>query len=288
MHQKSFYTKLKWRPTCLILLLLSHILPEIAKSQRASERSEILLPEDPSSYSAPTQTKDQIDLNRLRNRRLQRENRNKPKISLAEKTNKKLINDGNLKRPYSFLFQVSLAATSIEVDPPRENYIGDLTSHFQVFWRPHEKDDITESSWWFGWRLAPFSGSGTYNDKPGRFGFLYFGPTVSYFGLPKAFTKPLEKSADHKDGILWTGNSLIWTMGISAQTRRAKLDRSLEPPEKDINTSEGAEFDSPGLHFEASYAWWMYKSFGYSVTGGVQLGEGKVFTWVGVNALALH
>ena len=254
----------------------------LAQSQPTKNSTIIDLPQTPNRPNNYQYSNDDFkkDLMELKRRRLKREKDANQPESPEKARNRKLSEESRKPRPYEFFLQLSLVSTKVNVTAPRKDYQSDLTSHIQALFRITEGKP-NELHWWWGFRIAPFAGSGIYEETPGRFGFIYSGPS---FGLGSINVS--EQDTEKNPYRLKTG--WLWTWGIAAQTRRAELDPSGEPPEKDINTSDGIEFDAPGVWTEFSIMTIHFGALAWNFVGGAQLGEGKTFMWFGVGAAGFY
>lgn len=233
------------------------------------------------------------DLEKLRNKRSKREGAKKSRNKwAAEKRKEELTKLANSRYDYKMMFQVSLLYPMISTKGPRNNYTTEITSHFSGYFRTAPKYHPNEFQSWAGFRLSPFSGTGTYEKTVGRYGYLYFGPMV---GVGK-ISRP-EGLFDSKAGTSEKRGSLkgfpvrdAWFLmaGIAALSRQGKTDPTDDFTSKDLDTTKAVKYDKPGLWVELTWAKIHYGMLGLQYNAGVLFGEGKTFYWFGVSMGGWH
>lgn len=226
----------------------------------------------------------------LENMKKRRQKRNKPKKSLFEwyerKKQESLKKESQKPRPYQFLTQINLVYPMIFVSPPRSSFTTEPSSHFSLFFRMFPGEAKEDLQFWWGFRLAAFSGTGYYKSTAGRYSYLYLGPM---FGIGKLNlnSNQSEKDIDNKkkngDNLKYIKKSGWFLMGgIAGQTRIAKTDPTDEFTDKDFDSIRWLELDGTGLWAEFTYSDIYFGALGLQYVAGLQLAEGKTFLWLGM------
>ncbi len=178
---------------------------------------------------------------------------------------------------HTLLMEISLMGVGVDTRGLKSGYTGEPTSHFNVFWR--KKPDSERSSIWFGLRIAPFTGNGYYQGKPGDFAQTYFGPSISVGKTER----PAEDAATDKPGIEFL-SGWLFSIGISPVTQAGIGYGKLASEGRSDFKKRGVYFDPPGLWTEARYLKIMFGAIGINLVGGVQAGHEKTFIYGGVGA----
>jgi hypothetical protein len=246
--------------------------------------TQILLPPPPRVLPPPQSEDSGRELEeQTRQKREEREKRERelrpPPPSPTEKRNQQLLEETLKPRPTRVVMEVSVVLPRIVARDPGRDYLADVTSHFQVFWRPSNSE---ASAWqfWTGLRAASFAGSGWQNNVPGRFGFFYFGPMVAVgkFSL-------VPKDRGEAEDSWFARHGTILSAGISAQSRIGRPWG--DAPGEDF-TTKGVGFDPPGAWIEARWITVHFGGLGLSGFVGAQAGRNKQFLWTGVGFSGLH
>lgn len=251
---------------------------------------DILPPGDPRPMRPPVTNRDYDDESRstdLERKRKQREEREKafetPPKTPATKRAEALSVESQKERPLRLFFETSYVKPGIRTKGHRRSYTLDSTSHFQLFLRGFPAEPSNQVQFWWGFRLAPFAGSGIYEEIPGRFGFLYFGPIV---GLGKIDTlrDTLGEASRDQGGTkneTATRHGWLLTAGIAGQSRVGRASRDQDKAKEDL-TSKPFGMDAPGLWCEARYLSVHYGAIGLNLFTGAQAGKEKNFYWAGI------
>lgn len=198
---------------------------------------------------------------------------------------KELEKETTIPRDKALMFETSLVAGTVMTRGDRERYTAEPTTHFNISYRYDAKARAGKAGPWFGFRLAPFTGSGFHKKRPGSYGLTYFGPMI---GLGKIdLVLPGESRSAGTQTIsepkipVTDGWSL--STGIAAVSRSGRQNEGAEDSSNDFST-KGVAFDGPGLWLEARWLRILYDSFGYNVIAGIQTGKDKEFIYVGMGA----
>ncbi|MEZ4744296.1 MAG: hypothetical protein R3B45_17910 [Bdellovibrionota bacterium] len=248
---------------------------------------QILLPKTPTPV-APPGYGSSID-NTLKTKRKYRMQRNQEIRSLEKPTqsedSKQLLSETLAERPLRLAIETNLIYPRIKTTKNRDNYTTDITSHLKVFLRNNKDLRSNVSQFWYGARIAMFSGTGEQNNKPGRYGFTYFGPMVGV-GKISLGTHSLgnEKMAisSQQRMQLPVRSGWFWMMGVSAQSILSSRESTEDEPEDDFNSSKKISFDPPGLWLEYTYFQIHYGALGLHYSVGAQQGKGKLFVYLGL------
>ncbi|MFK7823190.1 MAG: hypothetical protein AB8G05_03480 [Oligoflexales bacterium] len=271
----------------LILVIIfssNFLLPSVFGKDR------IILAPNPEPVVPPPPDKEQSqqDLQRLRKRRKKRKGGNISRYKYFQnKRNQQLVKDSEKKGPYQFMTQTSLVLPAILARGPRSNYTSELSAHISTFFRLSPDEEPFSQQYWWGIRIAPFAGTGNYQETAGRYNFFYFGPMIGIGSLSRS----LETDQKENNGIVTRSNKNTpktngWFLmgGIAAHTRIVQVDPTDDIADKEMNTIKSAKLDGTGLWVEFTYANIYFGSLGAHYVAGVQLGEEKVFLWLGVGA----
>ena len=187
------------------------------------------------------------------------------------------------ERPMQLFFEVSMIRPGIKVSGKREHYTLDMTNHFQFFMRGNKSEPTNKAQFWWGFRLAPFAGSGVYKNIPGRFGFLYFGPMV---GIGKFDTLRDTLGDSPRDGEtekneFHVRHGWLVTSGIAAQSRIGDASRDEKKIPEDLNSKKFG-LDGTGLWVEFRYISVHYGALGFNLFTGGQAGKEKQIYWAGL------
>jgi len=252
--------------------------------------AQILLPKDPTPVEAPQTTIEQyekdIEIKRqIRTQRLDKKQIEKNKQSEVIKENQ-IIQDTLKPRLRKYLLEVSLISPAVITNGDRKDYTSNLTSHFNLFLRNNPKSSDDKMGLWYGFRMAPFSGSGRYKNFSGNYGFTYFGPMI---GLGTIESMPAEPSKA-KNGLKANPPAIsgwVVTGGLALQHRLDGADPS-DKDEVDDEFNDNLGFDSPGLWIEYRYLRIVWGAVATNFIAGVQTGQQKIFTYAGLGFGGWH
>lgn len=264
--------------------LSRQVLPVLVFGQTAFAQNDIILPPPTAPQVIPrhnTLEDAENDLKLKRKLRGIREPKAKSKKPVKTKKN---LNDE--KKIWKYYAGLSLLIPYVKTHGNfRKDYKMDPGMAVNLKYRLGEGNPFDKKSIWVGFRMAPFSGSGSYQDQNGRMSFLYWGPSLSYgkINFAKSFKS---NSADKKQKKKNTGNNSKlsiqdgWSLslGFSLLSRYGTVSESFEQGEGDLSNNALA-FDAPGLWTEASYATIFGKTISCDLTLGTQVGESKVFIY---------
>ena len=222
-------------------------------------------------------------LEQMREERHRREDADRPATrSPAEKRHEALLKEALAPHPRRFLLEISLVAGTAETSGDKQGYTVDPTSHVNAIFRHDPTHTEGRVGLWYGFRLAPFAGSGFYKSHPGVYGSTYFGPMV---GVGKIDRAPREVGAASEEAagrdIPGSGGWLL-SAGIAAvdEQGRSETAAGLKGP-NDLE-AKGVTFDAPGLWCEARWLRILYGALGFDVLVGVQSGQEKTLVYGGV------
>ena len=269
----------------------------ISYTASPQEGGGILMPPPPFIVAPPATNDDgetqlQEDLQKKRERRRQLRNPKSRATEEREKRQKFLERESIAPRLRAAYFDVSLVLVQAATKKKRSNFISNPTSHFNFLWRQNAGQSDGKTGTFYGFRLAPFSGSGRSSGIPGSFGYTYFGPAIGIgkFGLfPADYGHPAsDPSAENGRPALPVTPGWIVSAGIAAQSRVGRADSEDGRTVKEDFVSKGLDFDDPGLWMEGRILRIHYGATGYSTVFGVQTGRSKLFFYVGVAGIALY
>ena len=281
-----------------VYLILVTVLSSYLFGFQVFGQEKIILDSKPRHAIPPEPDPEQSekDLLRLKKRRQKREGGGLSHFEFFErKRNKSLEKAAGKMGPYQFMIQTTIVLPALSARGPRSNYTSELSTHISSFFRLSPDDDPFSQQFWWGFRLAPFAGTGTYEETAGRYNFFYFGPMFGIGTLnrshengspnPKSKNRKLPKKAKKS-----APETSAWFLmgGLAAQTRIVKVDPTDDVADKEMNTLNSAQLDGPGLWAEFTYANIYFGSLGIHYVAGVQLAEEKVFFWLGVGAGGWH
>lgn len=251
---------------CLTAPLLSTILAQ-----------GIAPPGDPTPAPPPRVDAEDVlgaDLERMDAARSQREAASAPKPPTPnEKRVKSLERETYAKRPRRVLAEVSLLFGTAVTSGDKSGYTVDPTSHFNAFVRK-----TSDTSLWYGLRIAPFAGTGYYKRKPGTYGLTFFGPMI---GVGKIDPVPAARGTAAEEPV--TG--WLVTAGIAALNKSGRSETA-ERSERfsDLSAKKGVLIDGTGLWTEARYLRVLYGALGVDAVFGIQTGRGRQLIYGGIGA----
>lgn len=276
-----------------VYLIISCIVGSWFVSMYAFSQDRIILAPEPEPIDPPSPDPEQgnRDLQRLRKRRKKREGTGLSKFGYyRKKRNLELGKAAGKKGPYRFMTQTSIVLPTILAQGPRSNYTSELTTHISAVMRFSDKNPFSQHTWW-GIRIAPYAGTGTYKETAGRYNFFNFGPMFGIGSINRSgLIEEKESKSKPKNRPNAVGKNIpkttAWFLmgGIAAHTRIVEVDPTDEVADKEMNTTNKPELDGPGIWAEFTYANIYFGSLGVHYMAGVQIGEEKVFLWLGVGA----
>ena len=170
----------------------------------------------------------------------------------------------------------------------RDDYQIDPGLLFNMNYRLGNGSPYEEKSLWVGFRIAPFSGSGTYSNQNGKMSFLYWGPSfsISTINVPNKYQSDSKDSSKAKaktrrKGQLSVQDFWRWSFGISALSRYSTISEDGTEGQGEL-ASSALEFDLPGLWTEFKYGRIFARSISIDASLGTQTGESKVFAYAAV------
>ena len=174
--------------------------------------------------------------------------------------------------------ELNFYVTKAVVTNGRSNYTVDpgfqFSSYVRSFWwrGPHEIQP------WYGLRLAPFSGFGTQDGTTARFAHTWIGPA---FGIGKIHsTESNLGTSDHKDLFLVS-------LGIAGITRLSLPTDAKGTVPEDFRPTKLSK-DPPGLWLEGRWTRVNLGALGFGLTGGIQTGTGKIFSYIGASVSGFY
>lgn len=226
----------------------------------------------------------QDDLLRKRQQRRDREKSlEPPEVPYGLQQKKKLLKEALIPKDRSLVFEVSAVAGAILTQGDREGYTFDPSSHFNVFYRYDAKNKNGKAGPWFGFRLAPFAGTGFYKKRPGTYGLTYFGPMIGVGKInPVAAQEGTALRAEKADDVkIPSINGWLLGAGLAAVSKSGRTNEEYPDPTSDF-ASQGVAFDSPGIWIEGRYLKILFGAVGYNIIFGIQTGTNKGFIYSGI------
>ena len=257
----------KWANYSLTVLILT-------LSSQVDAKKQIELSPPPQKVRAPGSPK--IDLKKLRKR-----NKRQKKHEQGVATPRPVIHSIT----YRYFLSASFTLPQVTVRSPRSEFSSQPTTHVKSAWRITDR----EPEWmdmWLGLRIAPFSGTGFFNDVPARYAYTYFGPSFGigrhYIPQPPKRSRTNRRQVTHQVTRTFPDHGWMLDGGISAVSRKVAMDPSNKIPGKDFETSEGITTDGLGLWFEYTYLDFASPAISSNYSVGVQQNVGKIFIWISV------
>lgn len=253
------------------------------------EAGNIYLPQNPTMKAPPKTPAEEIDrdLYRKRQNRKKREPKKPPLLeSATEERDRSLQQEAAQPRSLRLAFQVNLVLPFISTSGNREHYTADLTSHFHVFYRNTAKAEPNKYQLYWGFRIAPFSGSGIHEGIPGRYGLTYFGPSVgigNFFSLNLRNNRSSIRGGSHSfpKKKIWFAMAGIAVRNQLGSTEHAGIDES-----NDFKTKKGSQLEASGFWFELSHHTIHFGALGVSYSFGIQTAHEKNFAWISIGSSA--
>ena len=238
----------------------------------------ILFPPAPRTVLPPDHGSKDImleDLNKMRNRRLEREARENH-INWEQWIKENLKKEALKPRKYNFMVQTSIIYPFITTTGERESYQVDITSHFMSLYKLVDSPKSPEDSIWVGLRIAPFAGYGVQETYPGRYGLIFFGPAISWGGIG-----PIN-ALEEGDHSLPTRDGSFVSVGLAPAFTSGQKDGATEEEPTDFLNQRAPVIDVPGVWFEYSQVTINYGALGTHYVLGAQVGASKTFFWIGM------
>lgn len=269
--------------TALLLLCTNRIM-----AQENAPKVQILPPGSPAQVKPPVVTEEEADQILQEKKRLRREDEERdapPPPTPALVREQKLAAASQQDLPSRLHMSLTFAATQIKTfGKKRQNYTSDPTALLHVYLRPGSSDQPAGTTrFWTGFRLAPLTGTGVYENIPANYGFVYFGPMIGLGKISPAVASisddaaknPTSRPADFET------SGFFWMSGIAAQSRIGSPPPGGATPRDDINT-KGVAFDAPGLWTEVTYTSIKYKLYSTNYMFGLQGGNAKLWVYLGM------
>ena len=242
-------------------------------------------PQNPRPPRPPVTTDEDAyyDLQRLKKRRKLRESKTKP-LHTKPSAKKRLETVSKNPGPMRLAMNASLVVPYlVTTSNDLKKYLAEPSAFWHLLIRFDGSQPPEKSQVWFGFRLAPISGTGTAKNTTGRFGFVHFGPMVGLGKVSPAFisTGSQEKNKSPSEGA--NRSAEFWTGGIAATSRTGYVEAGRDEP--DDFKRDGMTLDVPGLWTEYTYSNIRYNTMGTSYTAGIQLGKNKVLIYLAFGAM---
>ena len=257
-----------------------------AKSSRIERLEQPKATPPPGSSSEDLESQAEEDLRRKKLQRGEREQSflpPEPAYSLQRKKN--LQKEALIPHDRSLMFELAFYLTTVAVRDDRKRYVSDPSVHFNLFYRHDAKNRVDKIGPWFGFRMAPFSGSGYHNKKFGSYGLTYFGPMIGVGKIGLMPTKEVGAVRSNENTETSIPSTSGWLVGggFAAVSNVGKTTDDNPASGSDFDT-KGATFDGTGFWIEGRYIKILYGAFGYNLTLGVQTGRNKEFIYAGIGA----
>ena len=248
--------------------------------------AQILLPPQPESRPPPRESQEKFDqdIERKQLRRKKREQKERVKEEKQQKIlNKKEIFQEAIKpRDRFMLMEVSLVSPTILTSGDREGYTSELNAHFNIMFRHKGRAADGKRGLWYGFRMAPFTGTGIYKGVHGNYGFVYFGPMIGV-GTLDPMPQDLGSDEIRKDkSHLPVITGWLASFGLAGQNRQNGLDDADQGKVDDEFTEKGFNFDAPGAWLELRHLRVYHGALGLNFSFGIQTGRQKQFIYAGI------
>ncbi len=238
----------------------------------------------PESNSDELKAQAEEDLRRKQMQRGKREQSLLPPEPLYSlQRQKNLMDDALIPRDRSLMFELAFHLTTVAARDDRRRYVSDPAVHFNLFYRHDAKNHADKIGKWFGFRMAPFTGSGYHKKKFGSYGLTYFGPMIGVGKIGLMPTKETGTTRSNESIAPKIPSASGWLIGAGFAAV-SKIGRSTEedPPTDSDFSTKGATFDGSGFWVEGRYINILYGAVGYNLIVGVQTGRNKEFVYTGI------
>jgi hypothetical protein len=261
------------------------ICPTISKAQ-------ILLPPEPQAAPPPRETLDQFDRD-LENKKNQRESRERREQRKKEKqqkilTKKEIFQEAIKPRERFMLMEIALVSPTVLTSGDREGYTSELNTHFNLLFRHNGRQSDGKRGLWYGFRMAPFTGTGIYKGVHGNYGFVYFGPMI---GVGTLDAMPQDRGRDEirkENATVPVITGWVASFGLAGQSRQNGMDDADQGKVDDEFTEKGFHFDAPGAWLELRHLRVYHGALGLNFNFGIQTGREKQFIYAGVGVGGWH
>lgn len=261
--------------------------PKAAKPPRLDEEEA---DEDVSAREAETERQ----LEKKRKRRQKRRDRDRNgEADEAAKRKESLLEEALEPRERAFLLELALVGGTALTDGRRSGYTLDPNVHVNAFYRLGSERTSDKITPWIGFRIAPFTGTGYFEERPGRYGLTYFGPMI---GLGRVAPVPEDTGEGDRPATGTAGDrelpvvtGFAATFGISAVASQGKREAEVtgKEPADDFQT-RGVKFDAPGAWAELRYFRIYFGATSADFLVGVQSGQSKVWLYGGLGFGGWH
>lgn len=280
--------KFRARYSAAMLRRVTTLLLVLATSPMARAQAiEPLTPPKPAVPPRPDGGGDE-DLERKRRERGRREPAPVPEPA-SQVRDRSLLKETLATEPPALLIELSLLVGTVANHGPKEGYTMDPTTHFNVYWRKRPKAREDKIQLFAGGRVAPFAGTGFYEERPGSYGITYFGPMV---GVGRIGLVPQDTARD-PDAAIPSANGWLVSVGLMAATTAGK--RPEGEPGKPGDGGRDDDFkdrkviyDAPGLALEARYLRLSFGRLGFDAVFGLQAGRNRQFFYAGLGVAGYY
>ncbi len=238
----------------------------------------------PGSDADDLEAQAEEDLRRKQKQRGEREQSllpDEPPYSLQRQKN--LMKEALIPHDRSLLIELAFHLTTAAVRNDRQRYVSDPTVHFNLLYRHDAKNHSDKIGPWYGFRLAPFTGSGYHKKKFGSFGLTYFGPMIGVgkIGLMPTKETGAVRSSESVEAKIPSASGWLIGAGFAAVAKAGKSTEETPPKDSDF-TTRGATIDGAGFWIEGRYIKIVYGAVGYNLIVGLQMGRNKEFIYSGI------
>ena len=253
--------------------------PKAAKPPRAPRETNETFNEDQET-ERQLQKKRQI-------RQKQRSRRNSNGLESKAPRELERTKDAYIPRDRAFCLELALVGGTTLTTGVRNGYTYEPNVHINSFYRINSSRFSGNITPWVGFRLAPFTGTGYHETKPGRYGLTYFGPILG-LGQVEPVAEDMGPSnrtniSEEDDSTLPIVSGFAVTFGVAGVT--AQGQRASEVTDSDTDDdfqTKNMAFDAPGAWVELRYFRIYQGATSADFVLGAQSGAEKVFIYGGV------
>lgn len=258
-----------------------------------SQDRKILPPGAPKVVVPPHPTEKDVERNLKRKRQYRKKNKIGKPVATPRKKDppltEKLQEEAPKLTSLSLRNQVSFFIPGVFVSgDARRDYAFEPGLSYRLE-KKIARDSTTEGfDYWYGLRIIPFNGYGTYRNQNARFNFLAFGPSFTLSDIRvEADSSDSKKSSENKEKSKKTATSAsknskgwLFSFGLSAVSRYVRLPDG-GSFEGELETKSIA-LDPPGIWTEIYYAQIFANTISVEYGGGLHAGESKVFYYISI------
>jgi hypothetical protein len=261
--------------------------PKAARPPRLQEDEE---GEEHTAREAETER--QLEKKRKR-RQKQRDRDRDGKVDEAAKRKASLLEEALRPRERAFLLELALVGGSALTDGQRSGYSLDPNVHVNAFYRLGSERTSDQITPWIGFRIAPFTGTGYFKGRPGRYGLTYFGPMIGLGRIAPVSEdtgtgdRPATGTAGDRELPVVTGFAATFGISAVASLGKREAEATGKEPADDFQT-RGVKFDAPGAWAELRYFRIHFGATSADFLLGLQSGQSKAWIYGGIGFGGWH